>query len=113
MYLLEPLGGVEARTGLVDAWQVAVAHNLGIGIVGAEALQQALHRLLLRRCARVGGATLGVETTLVAHTNAVGIVVAGVGAYLGFGTTRIYYAVARDVVVVADGLKTTSLVTGL
>ena len=47
VYFLEPCFGVKARTLLVDARQVSVAQDHGIGEVEADALEQLLHRYLL------------------------------------------------------------------
>lgn len=47
VYFLEPCFGVKARTLLVDARQVSVAQDYGIGEVEADALEQLLHRYLL------------------------------------------------------------------
>ena len=47
VYFLEPCFGVKARTLLLDARQVSVAQDHGIGEVEADALEQLLHRYLL------------------------------------------------------------------
>ena len=47
VYFLEPCLGVKARTLLVDARQVSVTQDYGIGEVDADALEQLLHRYLL------------------------------------------------------------------
>lgn len=47
VYFLEPCLGVKTRTLLVDARQVSVAQDHGIGEVEADALEQLLHRYLL------------------------------------------------------------------
>lgn len=84
--VLQPLLDIEARTGLSDPRKVTMAQDLGIGIVGAERLEQLLHRLLLSLCTSVGRLAFLVETALVADANAVGIVVEGMGAHLSLGT---------------------------
>lgn len=45
--VFEPVSNIEARTVLSDIRQVAVAQNLGIGIIHAQAMQQFLHRHFL------------------------------------------------------------------
>ena len=89
-----------------------MADDLGIGIVGAEALQQLCHRALLGLGAGVGGMAVAVEAALVADADAVGVVAEGVGARHFLGTAGIDFAVFGDVVVVADGLEASRLVAG-
>ena len=108
----EPFLHVEAGTALAHPGQVAVADDLGIGIVCAEALQQLCHASLLGRSAGVGGMAVAVEAALVADADAVGVVAAGVGARHFLGTAGIDFAVFGDVVVVADGLEAARLVAG-
>ena len=108
----EPFLHVEAGTALAHPGQVAVADDLGIGIVGAEALQQLYHRALLGLGAGVGGMAVAVEAALVADADAVGVVAEGMGTRHLLGTAGIDFAVFGDVVVVADGLEAARLVTG-
>ena len=89
-----------------------MADDLGIGIVGAEALQQLYHRALLGLGAGVGGMAVAVEAALVADADAVGVVAEGVGTRRLLGTAGKDFAVLRDVVVVADGLEAARLVAG-
>ena len=56
--------------------------------------------------------TILVQAALVAYTNAMGVVMLGMSANHFLGTARIDLAILRDVVVIADGLEATSLVTG-
>ena len=108
----EPLLHVEAGTALAHPGQVAVADDLGIGIVCAEALQQLCHASLLGRSAGVGGMAVAVEAALVADADAVGVVAAGMGARLVLWAAGIYHSILRDVIVVADVVETTRLVAG-
>ena len=59
---------------------------------------------------RSNGDLLLVEATLVADSDAVGIVVAGMSALLAFWTAGIDHAILRNVIVVTDGVETTGLV---
>lgn len=93
--------GIEARTVLADARQVAVAQDDGLGVVDAEAFQQGVQRGLLFWGAGVLGTALGVQSTLVADADGVLVVVAGVGADEVLVTRLVDLAVAGDVVVVA------------
>lgn len=97
----EPLLHIEAGAGFPDPGQVAVTDDEGVGIVGAETLEERLHCGFLGRRAGVGGAPLSVESALVADTDAVGVVAAGVGAGLALGAAGIEHAVTGDVVVIA------------
>lgn len=83
-----------------------MTYNLGIGIVVLEAAQQGYERLLLSRCAGIGGTALLVKSTLVTHAYAVGIVVAGVYAHLLFGAGLKELAIALNVVMIAYALVT-------
>ena len=109
---LQPFLNIETRTGLLDPWEVSMTDDLGFGIVGAEALEKFYHGLLLGWCASVGRIAVGIEAALVADTDAVGVVMLGMGTGHLFGTAGIDHAVLRDVVVVADGAEAASFVTG-
>lgn len=102
---LEPFLHVEAGTSLPYPRQVAVAYDVGIGIVCAEAFQQLVHGVFLCRGARVVGVSLPVESALVADAYAVGVVASGVSACHVFGSAGVYLAVLGDVVVVAYGAE--------
>ena len=86
--------------------------NLGIGIIGLQSTQQGDEGLLLGRSAGVGGFALGIETSLIANANRVGVVVEGMGSNHLLGAALVDFAILRDVVMVASGLVTSSLVTG-
>ena len=89
-----------------------MAKNLGTGIVEGETVEEVFQRFLLGWSASIGRLAFLVETTLVADSDAVGVVVAGVSSHLAFGTTGIDHAILRDVVVVADALEASCLVAG-
>ena len=93
--------GIEARTVLSDAGQVAVAQDDGLGVVFAQVLQQGPEGRLLFGGAGVLRSALGVQSTLVADADAVLVVVAGVGADEVLVAGLVHLAVAGDVVVVA------------
>ena len=103
--------GIEARTVLSDAWQVAVAQDDGLGVVDAEAFQEGVQGGLLFRGAGVLGSALGVQSTLVADADGVLVVVAGVGADEVLVARLVHLAVAGDVVVVA-GESVSAVVAG-
>ena len=93
--------GIEAGTVFVDAREVAVTEDDGVGVVDAEGLQQSVQGGFLRCSAGVLGTALGVETSFVADADAVLVVVAGVGAGEVLMAGLVQLAVALYVVVVA------------
>ena len=100
----------EGWTGLVDALQFTVADNLSIGIVLLQRTEQRVEGQLLGGSPGVGRTALLVEAPLVADTDGVGVVVAGVCADHLFGAAEVQLAVAGDVVVVAAALPAAGLV---
>ncbi len=94
--------GIEAGTFFVDAREVAVTEDDGVGVVDAEGLQQSVQGGFLRCSAGVLGTALGVETSFVADADGVLVVVAGVGADEVLVARLVHFAVAGDVVVVAS-----------
>ena len=94
----------------MDALELTVADDLGIGIILLQRTEQREHGGLLCRSTGIGGLAMGIEATLVADTDGVGVVVAGMGADHLLGTTEVELSVAGDVVVVAAALPATCLV---
>ena len=110
--VFEPVSNIEARTVLSDIRQVAVAQDLGIGIIHAQAMQQFLHRHFLCQCTGVGGMAVRVESALIADTYGVGVVVAGMSPCDALRPAGIEGAVLGDVIVIADGVEAAGLMTG-
>ena len=104
--------GIEARTLLLDPGKVAMAKNLGIGVIGLQSTQQGDEGLLLGRSTGVVGLALGIETSLIANANRVGVVAEGMSSNHILGAAFMEFAILRDVIMVAGGLETSSLVTG-
>ena len=100
----------EGGTGLVDAFEFTVTDNLGIGIVLLQRTEQREEGLFLSRGAGIGGLAMGIEASLVADTDGVGVVVSGVGTDHLLGATEVELSVAGDVVVVATALPAAGLV---
>ena len=94
----------------MDTLQLAVSQDLGVGIVELQRAEQGDEGLALLGGAGVGRTALGVEASLVADADAVGIVVAGVGSGLLLAAALVQLAVAGDVVVVAALLPATGAV---
>ncbi len=88
----------------MDAFELAVAEDLGIGIIELQGAEQCDKGGTLRRSTSISGTTFLVEASLVTNTNRVGIVVAGVGADHLFRTALMELAVTSDVVVVATAV---------
>ena len=110
--VFEPVSNIEARTVLSDIRQVAMAQDLGIGIIHAQAMQQFLHRHFLCQCTSVGGMAVRVESALIADTYGVGVVVAGMSPCDALRPAGIEGAVLGDVIVIADGVEAAGLMTG-
>ena len=89
-----------------------MAKNLGIGVIGLQSTQQGDEGMLLGRSAGVVGLTIGIETSLIANANRVGVVATGMGSNHIFGAALMEFAILGDVVMIAGGLVTSSLVTG-
>lgn len=104
--------GIETGTGFFHPGEVAMTEYLGLRVVGLQTAQQVIHRSLLGWGTGVGGMALFVESSLVADADGVGIVVAGVGTGLFFGTTEVELSIAGDVEVVADAVEATTAVAG-
>ena len=94
----------------MDAFQFAVAYDLGIGVVNLQRAEQGDEGGTLGWGSGVGGTALLVETALVADTDGMGVVVAGMGADHLFGTAEVELAVAGDVVMIAAAFPATGLV---
>ena len=84
----------------------------GIGVIGLQSAKQRDKRLLLSRGASVRFFALGIETSLVTNANRVGVVATGMGSNHILGAALVEFAILGDVIVVADGLVTSALVTG-
>ena len=100
----------EAGACLVHTLELAMAHDLGIGVVGLQGDEQRVEGQLLGGSPGVGRTALLVEAPLVADADGVGVVVAGVCADHLFGAAEVELAVAGDVVVVAAALPAAGLV---
>lgn len=93
---------MEARAALLHAGQVPMPQHRSDGWETAVQVEDELpHRLLLRRCASVGYATVLVESTLVADAYRVPIVSLGMRPHALYRATRVNHTVERDVIMVA------------
>ena len=104
---------LEAGAGLVDAFELAVAHDFGSGIVHLQRSEQGYQGGALLWGSGVGLAPSLVQSSLVADADGVGIVVEGVHAYFLLRSCLVELAITGDVVVVADALAVEFLVVAL
>ena len=86
--------------------------DLGIGVVSLQSTKQGDEGVLLSRGAGVVGLAIGIKTSLIANANTMGVVATGMGSNHILGAALVEFAILGDVVMVAGGLVTSSLVTG-
>ena len=86
--------------------------NLGIGVIGLQSTKQSDEGLLLGRGAGVVGFAIGIEASLIANANRMGVIATGMGSNHIFGAALVEMAILGYVVMVAGGFVTSSLVTG-
>ena len=110
--VFEPFLGIEARAFLAHAREVTMAEDLGIRIVGAEALEEFLQGDVLCLGTGIGRFAVGIKSALIADGDAVGVVVSGVSSDLSLRAARVEGTILGDVVVVADGFETSCEVAG-
>ena len=94
-------GGVEAGTVLADSWEVAVADELGVGVVELQTAQEGEQRSLLGFGTGVVVTALAGDSAFVADADGVLVVMTGVGSDKVLVAGLVELAVAGDVVVVA------------
>ena len=87
--------------------------DLGIGIVDLQGSKQRDEGMLLGRGAGVVGLAIGIEATLIADADGMGVITTGMGTDHLLGAALVQLAVLGDVVMVARGLKTPTLVACL
>ncbi len=85
----------------MDTLELAVADDVGTGIVDLKGAQKGDEGLALGWRTGIGGTAMGVEASFVADAYGVGVVVTGVGSGHLFGTALVELAIEGDVVVVA------------
>ena len=90
-----------------------MAKDLGIGVVDLQGSKQGDEGSLLGWGAGVVGLAIGIETSLIADADTVGVIATGMGTNHLLGAALVQLAVLGDVIVVARGLKTPTLVAGL
>ena len=89
-----------------------MTNDLGIGIVVLEASEQCHQCVLLGRCSRVGFLAIGIEASLVADADAVGIVMTGMSTYHFLWAALMELAILGDVIVIAYTFIASCLVAG-
>ena len=90
-----------------------MAKDAGIGVVDFQGAEQRHEGPLLGRGTGIIGLTIGIEASLIADANTVGVVATGVSTDHLLGAALVQLAVLGDVVMVARGLKAPTLVACL
>ena len=85
----------------MDALEFAVADDLGIGVIDLQGSEQGDEGCTLGRGASVFSTTFLVETTLVADSDGVGIVMPGVSTDHLLGAAEVELTITRNIIVVA------------
>ena len=94
---------LDARTRLRGG-EVVVTDDAGAGVAPVQLFKEPSHGSLLLRCPCVVVFTTVVQTALIAHADAVPVVLRAVCAYEPFGPASLYLSVTADDVVVADAV---------
>lgn len=97
---------IKARTGF-ERVEIVVPHYERLRIIAMQAVKQCAKCCFLRGCTGVGRTTCGIKSALVTDTNGVAIVVFAMRAHGLFASARIHFALAGDVVMIANVAKTT------
>ena len=88
----------------MDAFEFTVTEDFGIGVIDLQGSEQGDEGCTLGRGASVFSTTFLVETTLVADSDGVGIVMPGVSTDHLLGAAEVQLSVAGDVVVIATAV---------
>lgn len=110
--LLRPFQRLHLPVAVQVGTEVAVAGDLGAGMVCQQGADKDAERVALPRRAGVLGVAVVVQAALVGDADAVGVVAAGVGAGPLDRACREDGSVTADVEVIADAIKSTEAVGG-
>ena len=91
---------IEGRASLVYAWEVAVALNLGVWVLGTPRVQDLTERVLLALRAIVDGIASAVDTTHIADMQAYGVVASDAIANCFIRCKRHDFAIGFDDLVI-------------
>ena len=105
--------GIEAGTVLLDPGKVTMTKDAGIGVIDLQGSKQRDEGMLLGRGAGVVGLAIGIEASLIADADTMGVITTGMGTDHLLGATLVQLSVLGDVIVVARGLKAPTLVACL
>ena len=86
--------------------------NLGVGVIGLQCTKQGDEGMLLGRGTSVVDFAIGIETSLIANANTMGVIATCMGSNYLLRAALMELAILGDIVMVAGGLVTSSLVTG-
>ncbi len=90
-----------------------MAKDAGIGVIDLQSTKQGDEGMLLGRGTGVIGLTIGIEATLIADADTMGVITTGMGTDHLLGAALVQLAVLGDVIVVARGLIAPTLVACL
>ena len=100
----------EAGAGFVDAFEFTVTEDFGIGVIDLQGSEQGDEGCTLGRGTGVFSTTFLVETTLVADSDGVGIVMPGVSTDHLLGATEVELTITRNIIVIATAVPAFSTV---
>ena len=88
--------GIEAGTGLLNPGEVAMAQDAGIGVVNLQGAKQRHEGALLGWGTDVGGLAIGIEASLIADADGMGVITTGVGTDHLLGAALVQLALLED-----------------
>ena len=94
----------------MDAFEFTVTEDFGIGVIDLQGSEQGDEGCTLGRGASVFSTTFLVETTLVADSDGVGIVMPGVSTDHLLGATEVELTITRNIIVIATAVPAFSTV---
>ena len=77
-----------------------MAKDLGIGVIDLQSTKQGDEGMLLGRGAGVVGFAIGIEASLIANANRMGVIATGMGSNHIFGAALVEFAILGYVVMV-------------
>ena len=88
--------GFEARAILLDPGEVAMTKDAGIGVANLQGAEQRYEGVLLGWGAGVGGLAIGIEASLIADADGMGVITTGVGTDHLLGAALVQLALLED-----------------
>ena len=110
--MFEPFVGADDAVAVEVGTEVAMAYDGADVVESLELGDEHMEHGALFGGAGVAGGACFIEAAFVADADAVGVVVAGVGAGLANGSHEVNFAIASDVEMVAAAAETATDVVG-